>query len=96
MRGLMKHERTGNTRFIQLSKWGEHHSWPPPGGLRHLRFYCRSNGFEGAFVKVGRTVLVDETEFWRVCRRLGHQESPDNAIPPAARTAEGADEGGTS
>lgn len=53
------------TRLIPLTKWSEHHDWPPEGGLRHLRFYCEKNGFKSAFKKIGARVLVDEAEFFR-------------------------------
>lgn len=53
------------TRLIPITKWGEHHDWPPEGGLRHLRFHSETNGFKSAFKKVGARVLVDETEFFR-------------------------------
>lgn len=51
-------------RFIPITKWHEHHDWPSEAGLRHLRFHCKTNGFEKAFVKSGRRVLVDEGEFF--------------------------------
>ena len=35
-------------------------------GLRWLRFNERINGFERAFVSVGRRVLIDEAEFFRI------------------------------
>ncbi len=33
-------------RLIPLTKWNEHHPWPPIGGLRHLVFHEKSNGFD--------------------------------------------------
>ena len=56
-------------RYIPIPQWNDHHDWPPPGGLRHLRFHCEHNGFATAFKKVGRRVLVDETEFFRCVER---------------------------
>ena len=53
------------TRFIPLTDWPKHHPWPPIGGLRHLAFNAETNGFKTAFKRVGRRVLVDETEFFR-------------------------------
>jgi hypothetical protein len=68
-------ERAG-TRLIPITKWPEHHDWPPVGGLRHLRFHAEprvnsrgevipGNGFASAFKTVGARVLVDESEFFR-------------------------------
>lgn len=58
-----------NTRLIPVSKWGEYHEWPSQGGLRHLIFHAENNGFKTAFKRVGRRVLIDETEFFRCVER---------------------------
>lgn len=58
-------------RFIALTDWPKHHEWPPIGGLRHLVFFKEKNGFANAFVKVGRRILVDEAEFFRVVKQGG-------------------------
>lgn len=54
------------TRLIPVSRWNDYHAWPPSGGLRHLVFYANTNGFASAFKRVGRRVLVDEAQFFRV------------------------------
>ena len=54
------------TRLIPVPDWNKYHSWPPIGGLRHLIFHEKTNGFASAFKRVGRRVLVDEKEFFRV------------------------------
>jgi hypothetical protein len=53
-------------RFIPITKWNKYFDWPPPGGMRHLRFHCETNGFKKAFVCVGGRVLVDAEVFWRI------------------------------
>lgn len=53
------------TRLIPVTKWNDFHAWPPLGGLRHLVFYERQNGFEKVVKRVGRRVLIDEMEFFR-------------------------------
>jgi hypothetical protein len=53
-------------RLIPVPEWNKHHSWPPQGGLRHLIFNEKTNGFASAFKRVGRRVLVDENEFFRI------------------------------
>ena len=60
-------------RLIPITQWNEYHPWPPAGGMRHLRFYCESNGFAPAFKKVGARVLVDEAEFFRCVERTSAQ-----------------------
>lgn len=54
------------SRLIPVPEWNQHHSWPPQGGLRHLIFNEKTNGFSSAFKRVGRRVLVDEREFFRI------------------------------
>lgn len=53
------------SRLIPVPKWNDYHVWPPQGGLRHLIFHEKANGFATAFKRIGRRVLVDENEFFR-------------------------------
>lgn len=54
-----------NRRLIPLSKWNESgHQWPPQGGLRHLVFHEKTNGFDKVVRRVGRRVLIDEAAFY--------------------------------
>jgi len=53
-----------NTRLIPVSDWPEHHAWPPVGGLRHLIFNAKSNGFNKVIRRIGRRVLIDEAAFF--------------------------------
>lgn len=50
--------------LIPLTEWNTHHAWPPIGGLRHLVFHAKSNGFDQAIRRVGRRVLIDEDAFF--------------------------------
>jgi hypothetical protein len=52
-----------NTRLFPAANWP--HPWPPLGGLRHLIFHAKSNGFDRVIKRVGRRVLIDEAEFFR-------------------------------
>ncbi len=52
-------------RLIPVTKWNQHHEWPPPGGLRHLIFYANTNGFDRVIRRVGRRVLIDEAAFFQ-------------------------------
>ncbi|MCU0836120.1 MAG: hypothetical protein MUC77_17080 [Chromatiaceae bacterium] len=56
-------------RFLPINDWAKYFDWPPPGGLRHLRFHAETNGFAPAFKKVGGRVLVDTATFWRIVER---------------------------
>ncbi len=53
------------TKLIPVTKWGDHHSWPPIGGLRHLIFFADKNGFDKVIKRVGRRVLIDEDAFFK-------------------------------
>lgn len=55
-------------RMIPLTEWNNFHTWPPIGGLRHLVFNEKTNGFANAFKRVGRRILVDEDEFFKIVR----------------------------
>ena len=64
------------TRLIPITDWNQYHPWPPTGGMRHLRFHENAKGFSGAFIKVGRRVLVDEARFFECVK---NQEGIGNA-----------------
>ncbi len=52
------------SRLIPPSKWSDYHAWPPIGGLRHLIFNAKKNGFDAVIRRVGRCVLIDEAAFF--------------------------------
>lgn len=52
------------TRLIPVTEWAKHHTWPPAGGLRHLIFHAKANGFDDVIRRVGRRVLIDERAFF--------------------------------
>lgn len=62
-------QKQPSNRLIPVPEWNQHHSWPPPGGLRHLIFHEKTNGFASAFKRVGRRVLVAEAEFFACVER---------------------------
>lgn len=62
-----------NHRLIPAAKWNDFHPWPPIGGLRHLIFHEKSNGFDSVVIRIGRAVLIDEEAFfdWARAHRQG-------------------------
>ncbi len=52
-------------KFIPVTLWNDHHSWPPQGGLRHLIFNADKNGFDKVIKRAGRRVLIDEQAFFQ-------------------------------
>jgi hypothetical protein len=51
-------------RVIPVTEWNQYHAWPPIGGLRHLVFYAKSNGFDAVVKRCGGRVLIDEAAFF--------------------------------
>ena len=51
-------------RLIPVTKWNDYHPWPPIGGLRHLIFFEKTNGFEHCILRIGRRVLINEEKFF--------------------------------
>ena len=60
---MTEKENSPTTRFFTVAKWP--HPWPPAGGIRHLIFHSKTNGFDKVIKRVGRTVLIDEAAFFR-------------------------------
>lgn len=52
------------TQLIPVSAWANSHPWPPKGGLRHLIFHAKTNGFADVIRRIGRRVLIDEAAFF--------------------------------
>ena len=65
------------TRFIPVTEWSSHHPWPPIGGLRHLIFYSKDNGFERVVRRIGRRVLIDEANAIANGEALPDRADPD-------------------
>lgn len=53
-----------STQLVPANEWPKRHAWPPIGGLRHLIFHAKSNGFDAVIRRVGRRVLIDEGAFF--------------------------------
>lgn len=51
-------------QIYSLSQFSDKHPAFSVSALRQLRFYMKSNGFESAFLTLGRKVLIDEEKFF--------------------------------
>lgn len=51
-------------KLIPLTSWNKHHEWPPIGGLRHLVFHAKTNGFSQVIRRAGRRILLDEEAYF--------------------------------
>ncbi len=58
-------EKNTSTRLIPVPLWNKFHQWPPIGGLRHLIFNARYNGFNSVISRAGRRILIDEQAFFK-------------------------------
>jgi hypothetical protein len=59
------------TRLFTVQQWPQHHPYPPVGGLRHLIFHAKQNGFDAVIRRIGRRVLIDEQAFFAWVARTG-------------------------
>ena len=57
-------ETSNNPHLIPLTKWPEHHSYPPLGQLRALVFNAHKNGFDHCVRRIGKRVLIDEAAYF--------------------------------
>lgn len=55
-------------RFIPLTMWNKYYDFPPLGGLRHLVFFEKENGFDKVVIRVGSRVILDESAYFEWLR----------------------------
>jgi hypothetical protein len=66
------------SRFFTVRQWTEQKHWPPLGGLRHLIFHAKSNGFDAVIRRVGRRILLSEAAFESWIERNGAHADLDS------------------
>ncbi len=47
-------------RLLTVPQFVERHAWATTGGIRHLIFHAKHNGFHRCIRRLGRRVLLDE------------------------------------
>ena len=52
-----------------IQQFHEKYPWKSEAGLRWQRFNCDTNGFDHAFITIGRRVLIDEDEYFAAVAR---------------------------
>ena len=65
----MSHQTPASTspsQLLTIHQFCERHPWASEGGIRWQRFNSATNGFATAFLTIGRRVLVDEAEYFRI------------------------------
>lgn len=73
--GMRENAQTHPVRIIPLVRWNEYHPWPPVGGLRHLVFHSKTNGFEKVIKRCGRRILIDEAKFFEFVETKNGEKS---------------------
>jgi hypothetical protein len=81
---------TSPTRLLTVKQWVETHAWPPEGGMRHLIFFSKSNGFGAVVRRVGRRVLIDEAAFFAWVEKQGKSDDCNSAIGRRPSSSKGA------
>lgn len=62
-------------KLIPLTQWSKYHSWPPLGGLRHLVFHEKFNGFSKVIRRCGRRILISEPDFFQWVEEQNEREA---------------------
>lgn len=70
--------KSNQLKLIPLADWPKFHAWPPLGGLRHLVFFAKTNGFDRVIRRAGRRILIDEQAFFDWVE----QKSEEQGLPP--------------
>ena len=51
------------TQYLTVKQLSQKYPAFPEGGIRHLIFHAETNGFDSVITRVGRKVLIVESEF---------------------------------
>jgi hypothetical protein len=57
--------------IIPITEWPKHYQWPTLAGMRNRYYRRKQFGYESAFFKEGKRVLIRVNEFWRVMQERG-------------------------
>lgn len=50
--------------YVTVKQFSKLYPWPTEAGLWNLRAKRKENGFDKAFLNIGRRVLIDVNIFW--------------------------------
>lgn len=57
--------------FVTVRQFCERYKWPTQSALRAMILDAHTKGLESAFRRIGKRVLIDVGEFWRIIDQLG-------------------------
>lgn len=65
----MEHRET----LIPLAQWNRHFTWPSLGGMRRRYRFRKTLGYEEAFFKEGRHIIVRQNAFFLCVEKRGKE-----------------------
>lgn len=57
--------------YIPITEWSKIYKWPTTSGMRNRFRLRKTNGYETAFMKEGKRVIVKVNEFWKCLEKRG-------------------------
>ena len=60
--------------LIPISHWQKHFQWPTVNGMRHRYKARKRMGYEKAFFKEGKRVIVRVNMFWKCLEERGEKK----------------------
>lgn len=61
---LQNHNDKASQRYYTIGQFASKYPFTSNGGLRHLIFYEKTNGFYKVVKRIGRKVLIDEVAYF--------------------------------
>lgn len=62
------------SRLIPLTLWPHYHLYPTVYRLRHFVFHADSNGFHRCIRRVGKKILISETDYFEWVEEVNQRE----------------------
>jgi len=59
--------------YIPLTQWPNYYKWPTLSGMRNRFRLRKKHGYDTAFLKEGKRVIVKVNEFWKCLERRGEK-----------------------
>jgi hypothetical protein len=60
--------------ILPISDWNKYYQWPTVNGMRKRFAQRKEFGYESAFFKEGKRVLVRVNEFWKCLEKRGEKK----------------------
>lgn len=69
--------REPQNHIFTIKQFAHLYAWPTEASIRSIFYKRHENGFEDAFIRMGRRILIDEKVFWECLKnkKEGKNES---------------------